>query len=180
MRPEGYEQLWAELPTLLFIPLTQGKFTVIDSADWQIISHVRLYAMHQHNDWYASTKLRGKNVGLARLIIESGLRIDHKNRITLDNRRSNLRPATAAQNSANRACYSASGFKGVQRRRRQFRAFIQGPEKTRYLGSFKTAEQAAEAFDLAAIQRWGEFAGINFEHRRTEYLKQIESERISA
>jgi hypothetical protein len=54
MHPEGYEQVWAELPTLLFISLSKGKFTVIDGCDWPIVAGVPLYAGGKPGSWYAT------------------------------------------------------------------------------------------------------------------------------
>ena len=36
MKPQDYEQLWAELETLYFLPLSKGRFAVIDAADAHI------------------------------------------------------------------------------------------------------------------------------------------------
>jgi hypothetical protein len=84
----------------------------------------------------------------------------------LDNRRSNLRPATPSQNSGNarRPSDNTSGFKGVTfyGRTGRWRAYIGGHLRQRHLGYFRTAEEAARAYDEAAIDTWGEFAHLNF------------------
>jgi len=95
-----------------------------------------------------------------------GLEVDHINGDRRDNRRSNLRFVTKAQNQMNRvAVSSASGFKGVARNKKGWAASINkrvGGVKARYhLGTFKTPEEAASAYDRAAAELFGEFAKTN-------------------
>lgn len=95
------------------------------------------------------------------------LDIDHVNRIKDDNRAVNLRPATRQQNAYNRAKLAnaqASPYIGVlPTGNNTWLAQAADPTgRMRYLGTFKTPEGAAEAYD-AAICAWrGEFATPNF------------------
>ena len=95
-------------------------------------------------------------------------RIDHVNGDGLDNRRSNLRPASAAENARNRRVRSDSstGYKGVFRGRsthRPWGARISLPSGSRlYLGGHATPEEAAMIYDRAAVEHFGEFARLNF------------------
>jgi len=88
--------------------------------------------------------------------------IDHKNRNTLDNRLSNLRPATASGNSQNRGMgkNNTSGIKGVcwHKTTSKWLAFIRTNGKQRHLGLFDTKEQAGAAYAQAAKNLHGEFA----------------------
>lgn len=91
--------------------------------------------------------------------------IDHANGDTLDNRRSNLRLASRGQNAVNTGLRSTnrSGFKGVSfRRQGAWRAYIGIARRTIHLGYFATAEEAARAYDAAALDHFGEFAQLNF------------------
>lgn len=85
--------------------------------------------------------------------------IDHINGDGSDNRIANLRLATRSQNAMNTRCYrtNKSGFKGVQLVHYwKASIFLNGREK--YLGSFKTAEAAHDAYADAARKFFGEFA----------------------
>jgi hypothetical protein len=87
--------------------------------------------------------------------------IDHADHNGLNNLRSNLRPASPSQNSGNgRYRPGPSGFRGVNRRERgkPWGVWIAGC----YVGAFLTLEEAARAYDVAALARFGEFATLNF------------------
>jgi hypothetical protein len=97
-----------------------------------------------------------------------GFVVDHINGDPLDNRKSNLRVCTQAENLRNRrkrAKPTSSKFKGVSRhtisRQKPWLAKIKSDGKTIYLGTFETEEQAAEAYDRAALERFGTFAHLN-------------------
>lgn len=88
--------------------------------------------------------------------------IDHINCVRDDNRWSNLREATNAQNQANKGprCDNSTGFKGVRfdQDRQKFRARVKLNGKEYHLGRFGTAEEAHAAYVAASIELLGEFA----------------------
>lgn len=92
--------------------------------------------------------------------------IDHINRVRSDNRFSNLRLCTPAQNSCNRNKSKktrASTFKGTRRTPRgRWVAVIRSGAESRYLGTFADEEEAARAYDRAAVTIFGAFAALNF------------------
>lgn len=88
--------------------------------------------------------------------------IDHANAVSSDNRFCNLRPATPSQNQANRRATKplrSSAFKGVTRAGpNRFVAKIVIRGKTKHLGSFRDELAACAAYEIAAVEAFGEFA----------------------
>ena len=90
--------------------------------------------------------------------------VDHVNGDGLDNRRSNLRLCTHAQNVCGvRQVTNKTGLVGVSLAKTtgKFLAYIHKDRKSRYLGTFPTAQLAAQAYNAAALQLFGEFARLN-------------------
>jgi len=85
--------------------------------------------------------------------------LDHINRNKLDNRLENLRPATKAQNMANRSrnTKSSSRFKGVRQKRSKWMAQARIDGEKKYLGSFSTQEDAHRAYCSAMQKEFGEY-----------------------
>lgn len=120
---------------------------------------------------YLHVFINGKFLRLHRLVYflatgELPSSIDHINRRRTDNRLANLRPATQQQNSGNSgvARHNTSGFRGVSRNTKsgKWHAQIKIGGKQTYLGRFDTPEEAAQAYDLAALFHFGEYATLNY------------------
>lgn len=56
----------------------------------------------------------------------------------------------------------SSQYKGVYKKRSRWAARIAVNGETTWLGTFKTEEEAARAYDAAAKRLHGEFARLNF------------------
>ena len=99
-----------------------------------------------------------------------GQLVDHINHDRLDNRRSNLRFCTSAQNSCNllkRKNPCTSVYKGVsveltRTGQKRYKSQIAFSYKKYHLGCFESEIEAAKAYDIAALNLHGEFAWLNF------------------
>jgi hypothetical protein len=83
--------------------------------------------------------------------------VDHVNGTRDDNRLSNLRLATNAENQRNRRG-KASGLKGITARRGGYQAQICINGQRIWLGDYPTSELAHAAYEQAAVEHYGEFA----------------------
>jgi hypothetical protein len=149
------------------IPYGDHKI-LIDGADIALALPYTWYVTRNGNVFYAATD-SGARLYLHRLIgAAMGMpgRVEHADRNGLNCMRSNLRPATHQQNVWNtgkRNMASTSRFKGVSwhKRSRLWRANIRVNGKQSSLGYFRSEEDAAAAYDTAALKDFGEYACTN-------------------
>lgn len=91
--------------------------------------------------------------------------IDHIHGIKHDNRLCNLREATNSQNQRNRGPNknNTSGYKGVHldKQRNKWNAIIEHNKKKYFLGTFDNPEDAAIAYQAAAIRYHGDFRKLD-------------------
>lgn len=159
------------------IPLTQGKFALIDKVDFELVSQHKWFAVKMGNYWRSTSnrkrKLGGKKaiIYMHRLIMNppKRLMIDHINGNGLDNRRSNLRICTTAENQHNQHARQggSSRYKGVdwKKRNKKWQVRISVNCKHIHLGLFDNEIEAAHVYDQAAVKYHGEFANINYKKR---------------
>jgi HNH endonuclease len=155
------------------IELTHGQVTIIDDCDFDKVSKYKWSAIwSKHTKSYyviCSYRDNGKAIiiCLHRFILNTpkNKHTDHKNHDTLDNRRSNIRVCSRSQNQGNREKKSicSSKYKGVawSKRDKLWIAYIRVDHHRTHLGCFKNEDDAAVAYNQAAIQAWNEFAVVN-------------------
>lgn len=159
--------------TMKKIPLTQGKFALVDDKDYEYLMQWKWYAGKSGNVYYASRDkaMDGaqKRVLMHREIVrpEESEEVDHISHDTLDNQRRNLRICTHRQNSMNRRPNKskiASQYKGVFRpaATRKWQASINSKGTHYHLGSFESEKNAALTYDRKAKELFGQFAWLNF------------------
>lgn len=146
------------------IPLGKGRFAVLDEADYGKVIHMTW----NYLGGYAAGRRQNKVYLMHRLIMgitNPEIDVDHRDNDGLNNRRENLRICTNQQNSYNRPPNknNTTGFKGVSPDSKgKYQAAIGHKGKMIHLGRFVTPEEAARAYDKAAIDIQGEFAYLNF------------------
>lgn len=151
-----------------YIPLSRGQAAIVDEADYASLIRYKWYANKGPVTFYAVTKAFHRGMPMHRLIMKppAGMVVDHINHDGLDNRRSNLRICTRAQNLRNsRPNRGKKGeYKGVtfNKAKKKFRACIRHGEMTFNLGTFDDEVSAAVAYDGKAKELFGEYAYLNF------------------
>jgi hypothetical protein len=153
-----------------YVPLTQGLEAVIDAEDVPLVegrnwftwknSRGRVYAQRQSR-LDGPGKQRQRVLPMHRVIVDApdDMFVDHIDGDGLNNRRSNLRIVTNAQNMQNRGKPSnnTSGYKGVSKNRTRWEAVIRAHGRVKYLGSFGSALEAHQAYLAEAAVLHGEY-----------------------
>lgn len=156
------------------IPLTRGHYAIVDACDvdladalWQAKFVGGVDTPYAYGDSYmANGKQKKKAMHreiLARVIGRQPLRaelIDHVNRNTLDNRRSNLRLANPFENQINTrvSTRSSTGYRGVVVYRGRFMVKFRCQGKNYYGGIHDSVDEAVAVYEQMASALYGEFA----------------------
>lgn len=153
-----------------YMQLTQGFWAVLDAEDAYLVCGRDWHARKCSGPVYAVANghpdengKRGQ-IQMHRLIMGApkGILVDHRDGNGLNNRRSNLRLATKAENARNKPAHrnNRSGLKGVHwsQVNRRWIALITHDGQKHHLGTFGTKEEASAAYEAAAIRLHGEFA----------------------
>lgn len=159
------------------IYLGHSRWSIVDDEDYARLEEAKLvwswHAVFLSTGTYAARNIKrsGKTIAiyLHRYILDApdDMDVDHRDGNGLNNRRANLRLATRSQNMANIPINSdrlpPSGYKGVYKNGKKWMARISNYPTTKlsYLGQFSCKEDAARAYNKAALERYGEFAVLN-------------------
>lgn len=128
------------------IPLTRGYYAIVDLDDYHELRKYKWHASKSRSKFYASRSVKGKLIRMHNMILEPppGMLVDHINRDSLDNRRSNLRICTRSENVINSDAKKTSKYLGVHyaKKEKMWVATIR-------IGRYTTEVDAKEAFDRA-------------------------------
>lgn len=144
-----------------------GRVALVDDGDYEAVMRHRWSLQESNGNVYAITNVPRDGGGYRTVLMHKLLtgwsRTDHRNHNGLDNQRHNLRPATAAQNNANRLSErGTSRYKGVSLGTSgRWVANMRVNTRRIYLGTFDSEVDAARAYDTAALAAWGEYAWLN-------------------
>lgn len=138
------------------IPLGHGLFAAVDARDYKRISKYKWYVSNKQGMMYAMRRTReGKTLYMHHEIMRApkGTVVDRIDHNTLNNRRSNLRRGTAAQNYASAGPRGGtSGYVGVYPRGKHFEAGITWRGRHYNVGKFDDPVEAAKARDRKAYE----------------------------
>lgn len=152
-----------------YITLTKGYEAIIDVADTPLVAGVNWTAMEVRRrdrsvrTVYAVRNVSGRLVYMHRTILGNGhAHTDHEDCDGLNNRRSNLRAATASENMRNTRLRidSSSGEKGVSwcSREQRWRAYLACDGRFVSLGYFPSRDEARDAVRARRAEIHGNFA----------------------
>lgn len=150
----------------MIIVLTDNKYTVIDEEDFEKVSKYTWYACLCYESWYVRNTDGGQFLHQFLMSAPPGWQVDHINHDTMDNRRGNLRVVTPSENGMNKRKANgtfSSQYKGVSWHKGAGKWIVEVRfEGTRhYVGLFTDEHEAAEAYNVKAVEVAGDFVHLN-------------------
>lgn len=146
------------------IKLNKGYETIVDDDVYEWASKNKW----KYNQGYViRSKWPNSSYRLHRLIMNAskGIYVDHIDGNPLNNLRSNLRLCSNAENGRNQKLHknNTSGYKGVHwsKLNKKWKVEIKINYKNKFIGLYNTKEDAAKAYNEAALKYFGEFARLN-------------------
>lgn len=156
-----FEYLPHEKQFRIHLDDTLNCYFTIDEIDFDKIT-TRNWCLHK--DGYARTSVKTVPTSVSQFIL--GDYLDHKDRVKLNNTRSNLRfYVYQAENTYNQSIRSdnTSGYKGVtwHKQSNRWRVQIQKNGKKIHIGMTDSLEEAALMYNKKAVELFGEYAFQN-------------------
>lgn len=133
-------------------------------ASWEDRGLLTRYCWAVNKEGYATTTIGKSTYAMHGVLLEKkhGLMVDHRDRNKLNNRRENLRHATASENSVNVRAGKRPYIGTRPTKSGKWIARIGKDRKYHDTGVYPTEEAAARAYDELAKKHHGEFARLNF------------------
>lgn len=154
------------------ISLSKGYVCLVDDEDYEYLTQWKWHFWCGYAKRFGRVT-EGENkraVFMHRAILNppDGVPVDHRNGDRLDNRRSNIRICTPAENARNCKLRKDSkvGIKGVIAIKHSsgtvgYVARIRFNKEEHYLGYFADPESASAAYNAASVRLHGEFSWMN-------------------
>lgn len=161
---------------MIKIPLGRNKLEALLSDEDKDLTALSWYAHRSGDGFYAAHR---EGTGdrarvwmhrevmrriLGREVLPTEI-VDHIDQNKMNNQRDNLRVATRSQNEANKTIWGrgVSRYRGVSwsKQKKKWKASIQVNNKQIHLGYFTTENEAALAWNDAALDNFGEYATLN-------------------
>ncbi len=142
------------------IQLSTGEFVKVDNCDFLFLNRWRWFGfkkgkstktyavrMEKRNGHWHSVRMH-RVIAVKKGLVIDGVMIDHRNQDSLDNRRRNLRIATASENQWNSKVRkdSRTGQRGIrQTRNGTYEVRVQRENKRFHVGTFNNLTEAIDA-----------------------------------
>jgi hypothetical protein len=154
-------------PSIAYVPLTKGYYALIDSWRADFVETWNWYYSDGRACRTPCVSEKGRSMKLHAALFPcsaAGQYRDHINGNSLDNRAANIRICTHQQNLFNtkRRTDNSTGYKGVSKisGSAKFAAHIRINGKTRYIGTYITAQDAHKAYAKEAVRLFGEYSRL--------------------
>jgi len=147
---------------------------VVDDWSWCLSSDGYVKRTYDKKDLYLHRAIFEKHFGT----IPEDKMIDHIDRDKLNNRKSNLRLCSHAENMRNRTVHKNNklGVKGVRVNQGKYEANIRFNNKVIYLGYYESLDDAALAYNIASIILHFDFSCLN--QYRIDPFDEIQKKRF--